>query len=381
MLNLPKALGLTADHLKAAITAAARWWETMSDAEKRQSRQRALTVGACVAAFAVGGPLLSHRFGEQREREDYILSAASLTEALMDEVRSQPAPGEALLSGYFRNSAHPGALIHPASYTQAAPEMDMFGGLTLRERDNLAIRGLVDFNLDEVTPGFGKDRELNCLAEAVYYEARSEDVAGQLAVAEVVMNRVANPHYPKTVCGVVFQGQYRETGCQFTFTCDGSRSQRPSGQAWDRARDIALNVLLGLNTPVTGTATHYHTDYVNPYWAAGLVETRIIGTHIFYRFPKTGAEWAAARLALAAQNLHAETFAGLDGLGPEGVGLEGVGLEGGLEMPAAGVEMGETDVLDAEALLASSLLVSAADHERLAPGLPAASEETDAAPL
>jgi hypothetical protein len=101
---------------------------------------------------------------------------------------------------------------------------------------------------------------------------------------------------------VVFQGQYRNTGCQFTFTCDGSLHHKPSGEAWDRAKAVALHVAMGLNKPVTNKATHYHTDYVNPYWKAGMVETAEIGTHIFYRFPKTGAEWSKARLALAAQN-------------------------------------------------------------------------------
>ena len=108
--------------------------------------------------------------------------------------------------------------------------------------------------------------ELDCLSEAVYYEARSEDTIGQMAVAEVVMNRVRDPRFPKTICDVVYQGQYRDTGCQFTFTCDGSLRHKPSGDAWDRAKDVALHVMLGLNTPVTNKATHYHTDYVNPYW-------------------------------------------------------------------------------------------------------------------
>ncbi len=107
-------------------------------------------------------------------------------------------------------------------------------------------------------------------------------------MAEVVMNRVRDSRFPKTVCAVVYQGRYRDTGCQFTFTCDGSLANKPRGEAWDRAKDVALNTMLGLTKPVTNKATHYHTDYVNPYWKAGMVETKVIGTHIFYRFPKTG---------------------------------------------------------------------------------------------
>ncbi len=115
------------------------------------------------------------------------------------------------------------------------------------------------------------------------------------------MNRVRDPRFPKTVCDVVYQGHYRDTGCQFTFTCDGSLRHTPYGEAWDRAKAVALNVALGLSKPITNKATHYHTDYVNPYWKAGMVETKVIGTHIFYRFPKTSSEWTTARINLEAQ--------------------------------------------------------------------------------
>jgi spore germination cell wall hydrolase CwlJ-like protein len=166
----------------------------------------------------------------------------------------------------------------------------------------MAIKGLAEFTAENLGLAAREQAELDCLAEAVYYEARSETVKGQMAVAEVVMNRVRDPNFPKTVCDVVFQGRYRTTGCQFTFTCDGSLRVKPRGEAWDRARAIALHVAMGLSKPITNKATHYHTDYVNPYWSPGLVETATIGTHIFYRFPKTGAEWTKARMALAARN-------------------------------------------------------------------------------
>lgn len=352
MLNLPKALGPILLHLKTAITAVSRWWETMSDADKRETRQRALTIGACAAVFAFGGPLVAQRFGDQRAEETYITNAAVLAETLIAENRATSSEGGVQL-GYFTNSANPDALIHSASYTQDAPAASLVGGLTVRARDTQSLRGLVDFTIDDLGLKTGKDRELDCLSEAIYYEARSENTAGQMAVAEVVMNRVANPHYPKTVCGVVFQGQYRETGCQFTFTCDGSRAVKPRGVEWDRARDIALHVLLGLNTPVTNKATHYHTDYVNPYWAAGLVETKIIGTHIFYRFPKTSKEWGAARMALAAQDMHNETLEA----------LEALDMEDGIAVVGSGSDMVDTATLNPSATLTSSLLVSADDDD------------------
>lgn len=127
--------------------------------------------------------------------------------------------------------------------------------------------------------------ELNCLAEAIYYEARSERYVGQLAVAQVVMNRVRHSAWPDTICDVVYQGSERRTGCQFTFTCDGSMYREPYGRGWISAQAVAEHAYLGFGRDVTRTATHYHTVAVDPYWNDSLVHTRTIGTHIFYRFP------------------------------------------------------------------------------------------------
>ena len=141
--------------------------------------------------------------------------------------------------------------------------------------------------------GLDKARALQCLSMAVYYEAASESYQGQEAVAQVVLNRVAHPAYPASVCGVVFQGSERKTGCQFTFTCDGSLARRPSRQGWARAQSIALAALAGNVFKPVGLATHYHTNYVNPYWAASLDYVGNIGAHRFYRW-KGGAGRAGA---------------------------------------------------------------------------------------
>jgi hypothetical protein len=125
---------------------------------------------------------------------------------------------------------------------------------------------------------------VDCLAAAVYYEAASETVTGQRAVAQVVLNRVRHPAFPKSVCGVVYQGSERRTGCQFTFTCDGSLARMPSRAGWDRARGIALAALAGYVEPSAGTATHYHTTWVVPYWAWSLDKIAVMGAHIFYRW-------------------------------------------------------------------------------------------------
>lgn len=122
-----------------------------------------------------------------------------------------------------------------------------------------------------------------CLAAAIWYEA-GDDPEGERAVAQVVINRVRHPAFPKTICGVVFQGAERSTGCQFTFTCDGSLSRKPSPEAWERAKAIADAALRGHVFKPVGTATHYHTDWVVPYWRDSLDKIAVVHTQIFYRW-------------------------------------------------------------------------------------------------
>jgi spore germination cell wall hydrolase CwlJ-like protein len=127
-------------------------------------------------------------------------------------------------------------------------------------------------------------RSLDCLTAAVYYEAASESDDGQRAVAQVVLNRVRHPTYPNSVCGVVYQGSERSSGCQFSFTCDGSLLRAPSAAGWARARRIAAAALAGSVFRPVGLATHYHTYKVLPAWASSLVKSAVIGAHIFYRW-------------------------------------------------------------------------------------------------
>ena len=129
---------------------------------------------------------------------------------------------------------------------------------------------------------------LQCLSAAVYYEAASQDDDGEAAVAQVVLNRLRHPLFPKTVCGVVFQGSQKTTGCQFTFTCDGSLNRAPSGEGWARAERIAERALHGYVFKPVGEATHYHTMWVVPYWSPTLVKLTQVGAHIFYRWSGSG---------------------------------------------------------------------------------------------
>ena len=129
-----------------------------------------------------------------------------------------------------------------------------------------------------------RKQALECLASAVYYEAGDQDDAGQRAVAQVVLNRVRHPAFPASVCGVVYEGSTRPTGCQFTFTCDGSLNRQPDLAGWRRAYTIAEAALSGSVYAPVGYATHYHADYVVPYWSATLAKNAVVGAHIFYRW-------------------------------------------------------------------------------------------------
>lgn len=146
-----------------------------------------------------------------------------------------------------------------------------------------------------VGSGIDKARALQCLAAAVYYEAASESLGGQKAVAQVVLNRVAHPTYPRSVCGVVYQGSERRTGCQFSFTCDGSMARKPSRSGWARAQRVAREALAGDVFAPVGLATHYHTTWINPYWASSLDHVGTIGAHRFYRWRGSAGKPGAFR--------------------------------------------------------------------------------------
>ncbi|WP_419880305.1 cell wall hydrolase [Novosphingobium silvae] len=157
-------------------------------------------------------------------------------------------------------------------------------GEGIRSDSDDAVSGPVARSLRVDNSGVDRSRALQCLTAAIYYEAASEPDAGQRAVAQVVLNRVAHPSYPKTVCGVVYQGSERSTGCQFSFTCDGSLARRPQRLFWDRAQEVARAALSGYVYAPAGLATHYHTVQVRPYWAPSLNYLATIGAHRFYSF-------------------------------------------------------------------------------------------------
>ena len=127
-------------------------------------------------------------------------------------------------------------------------------------------------------------RATDCMAAGILYEA-GDDTLGERAVAQVVLNRLHHPAFPKTVCGVVFEGQDRSTGCQFSFSCDGAITRwHPTDDAWRRAREVAAAALSGAVFKQVGYATHYHTDWVVPYWQSSLDKITAVNTHLFFRW-------------------------------------------------------------------------------------------------
>ncbi|SEL07879.1 Cell Wall Hydrolase [Roseovarius azorensis] len=127
--------------------------------------------------------------------------------------------------------------------------------------------------------------EWRCLAEALYFEARGESVKGQFAVAEVILNRVDDPSYPDTVCGVIHQGTGRKYQCQFTYTCDGHPDTIHEKEAFRQVGKVARLMVDGAPRRLTSGATHYHTRAVSPRWARHFPRTATIGVHHFYRQP------------------------------------------------------------------------------------------------
>lgn len=132
--------------------------------------------------------------------------------------------------------------------------------------------------------GSERERATDCLTAAMIYEAGASDADGQRAVAQVVLNRLRHPAFPKSVCAVVFEGSERATGCQFTFTCDGAMQRRPHPNNWDTSRKRAAQMLDGEVYRPVGYATHYHTNWVVPYWSASLEKITAVGTHLFFRW-------------------------------------------------------------------------------------------------
>ncbi len=199
-----------------------------------------------------------HLGGEPEERNaavagaELFLSAFSPHEPLFPDEAGAPGRSSGQWAGLLKN----------ASLSPEQPKA-LFGGLTEDEF---------------------RARELRCMATAIYFEARDEPVKGQVAVAQVIMNRIRSPFYPKTICGVVYQGERNRHGCQFSFTCTGKTNSVKEKPEWATAVKIAKQVIAGeVWLDEVGYATHYHATYVHPSWRFELDKVAQIGGHIFYK--------------------------------------------------------------------------------------------------
>ena len=163
-----------------------------------------------------------------------------------------------------------------------APPRGRFGQGRGQGRGGADPRVMTASGLAALGPSRG-NRQWRCLTEALYFEARGEDVAGQYAVAEVILNRVDHANYPGTICEVVNEGTGRRNACQFTYTCDGRPEDVHDTAAWNRLGHIARIMMDGAPRDLTDGATHYHATWVNPNWARVYPRTAQYGGHVFYR--------------------------------------------------------------------------------------------------
>ncbi|WP_233997150.1 cell wall hydrolase [Porphyrobacter sp. HT-58-2] len=249
-------------------------------------RKRLAVLFAAITVPAMAAPGLTSLPGPAVESTAALATRQAAEAALPFERPGMSFPGSAF---YYMADPAGSALV-------ALPTDDPLGqGAAESGRELGALIDVGAAAKPFFSPGTGiaHARAQECLAQAVWYEAASESEAGQRAVAQVVLNRVAHPGWPASVCGVVYQGSERNTGCQFTFTCDGSLARRPGGASWARAQRIASEALSGKVYAPVGLATHYHTLWVNPYWAGTLDHIGTIGAHRFYRNRGAGGQAGA----------------------------------------------------------------------------------------
>nr|WP_210333813.1 cell wall hydrolase [Mesorhizobium sangaii] len=203
----------------------------------------------------------------------------------------KPDPGVPAMLAALVNNDHPDVLA--TAYAQAEPDYakaSPFEALLQDEQPNDGrfippmAKGDHSWIQNPLPASVFSKKEQACLANGIYFEARSESVRGQAAVAQVILNRVRNPAYPNSICGVVYQNDSWFNRCQFSFACDGRRKRIDSPVAYKTAQDIAMAVTAGkIFIPEVGSSTHYYAQYVHPGWARTMQKMTKIGLHIFYR--------------------------------------------------------------------------------------------------
>jgi spore germination cell wall hydrolase CwlJ-like protein len=222
-----------------------------------------------VTASLAGGPSLAHAVSAvSRDAKSDRLRATT-------EVALQVPPAGRSENSLFMNASY-------SSPFNADFQVDAFRP-TPDEIAYQASSEALDFRYKGETQAEFEDRERRCLSTAIYFEARGEPKRGQIAVGQVILNRVRSPLFPETICGVVYQGQMHK-GCQFSFACDGHTDNPRNNEQWALAQDLAKEIMSGDQwLPEVGYSTFYHANYVNPRWARQMNKIDKIGRHIFYK--------------------------------------------------------------------------------------------------
>jgi spore germination cell wall hydrolase CwlJ-like protein len=230
------------------------------------------------ASLVSGSEIASEVTGSIAPRVQSVVQRSSKSSMLSNKAESvhfrTPAIDNGLGAEFFLRTAdaYDAFALNPADDDQSMMQWAIFKP---EKKDTVSYKGETEAEFDE--------RERRCLATAIYFEARGEPVRGQLAVAQVIMNRVRSPDFPDTVCGVVYQGQF-ERHCQFSFACDGRSDQPKDNNQWALAQDLARQVTSDeVWLPKVDYSTYYHADYVRPRWVRNMSRTDEIGNHIFYK--------------------------------------------------------------------------------------------------
>jgi hypothetical protein len=259
-----------------------------------------MTMAACLGGAAQGAIYNDATPADWRGAMESLVLTSARTQTA--EARAEQAAGAtrvsdlaAAMAGSLPRSALRGP-VRPARLPSGAPDL---ASLAAEDAETAAaareasagmlaeallgdVAGAIDLAHVERMAAPDGGKEWRCLARAIYFEARGEPIEGQIAVAEVILNRRDDPRFPKTVCGVVDQGAKR-AGCQFSFMCDGRPEKVRDREAYALAGNIAHLMLEGRPRVITGAATHFHTNYVRPSWARRMVKTTRVGAHLFYR--------------------------------------------------------------------------------------------------
>ena len=245
-----------------------------SRVQGRHTGKRLLVLAAAIAVPAMAAPSDWSEIGPGPAQ---LARADDPTIAPMPfETSGQSFPGSAFY--YLEEAPEAASYVLPSIDPFEAPDEEVIASLGTKIDAGPAASSFRSYG-----SGMNKARALRCMTQAIYYEAASESEAGQRAVAQVVLNRVAHSAWQRSICGVVYEGSTRATGCQFSFTCDGSMRRKPGSASWARAQRVASRALSGEVYKPVGLATHYHTNWVNPYWAPTLNHIGTIGAHRFYK--------------------------------------------------------------------------------------------------